>query len=74
MSGVITRRRGKPLLVIDLLHVVDIETAVQIISKWMMDKRIEVLNVVGPRESRCPGIYNNAKVIMEKLVVSFNSS
>jgi len=68
LAGELTRRRGKNLLVIDLEEVVDADVAVTIIRRWIGDYRIEILNVTGPRESRIPGIYDEVKDILERLL------
>jgi len=70
LAEVIARRRAKPLLVVDLLKVLNREMTIGFIRKWMDDKKIEVLNVSGPRESRCPGIYQDTRLIMEMLIDS----
>ena len=66
--AVLARRRCKPLLVIDLLEVVDIETVVEICRNWIKEGDIEILNVAGPRESRHRGIYHETMTIMESLI------
>lgn len=68
LAVVITRRRGKPLLVIDLLEVASRETAVEMILNWIRDNKIEAMTVTGPRESRCPGIYEDSLIIIDILV------
>ena len=70
LSAVLARRRAKPLLVVDLQNQTPFPTVISQITKWMEDRKIEILNVVGPRESRCPGIYQDAKTIMEALIDS----
>jgi hypothetical protein len=47
---------GRPCLVIDLAE----EPAPDRISKWLRECKISVLNVAGPRESGCLGIYREA--------------
>ncbi|MGH8507282.1 MAG: putative molybdenum carrier protein [Gammaproteobacteria bacterium] len=50
-------RNSKPRIIIDLQH----PPRTEIIYEWMVDNRIEVLNVAGPRESKQHGIYTQAK-------------
>ena len=33
-----------------------------ILSKWINEHSIKVLNVAGPRESKCPGIHSRALI------------
>lgn len=47
-------RLKKPFLIISLT---DKKQDVYTIQTWIQDNNIEVLNVAGPRESSCPGIY-----------------
>ncbi len=49
-------RYRRPLLSIDLEHVSSPEQ----VTSWAEAQGIEVLNVAGPRESRCPGITDKA--------------
>ncbi len=50
----VTRR--KPCMVFDPYEETDIDNIVQ----WLQQCQIKVLNVAGPRESKCPGIYQQA--------------
>ena len=68
LAGVLARRRCKMLLVIDILQVVDLDTAIMIIRKWLKENNIESLNITGPRESRCQGIYEQTKAIISKII------
>ena len=49
-------RLGKPYLVLDLSK----QPTVSSVRTWVRQHRIRVLNIAGPRESRCPGIYREA--------------
>jgi len=69
MAQIITRRRGKPCLVIDLQLTYNYEKTSRAILDWVEDNKIEVLNITGPRESRCPGIYGDAKALLGKLIL-----
>ncbi len=68
LAGELARRRGKPYLVIDLLEVVDTNTASTLIRNWLRENKIEILSISGPRQSRCPGIYESTKAILEKVI------
>ncbi len=57
----LARRLSKPCLVIDLDHLPSDEP----VGVWLEDHRIAVLNVAGPRESKCPGIYRDALVFLQ---------
>jgi hypothetical protein len=48
----LTRRHGKPCLVIDLKKPADSSS----LKTWLEKNRIRVLDVAGPRESKKPGI------------------
>lgn len=62
-----TIKHGKPSLIVQL-------DAVQLIQpeqvvRWIEEQQISVLNVAGPRESKCPGgIYNEAFGFMERVL------
>ncbi len=56
-------QRSRPLLVVDLAEPLDCD----IILRWVWRSKIQHLNVAGPRESYCPGIYQAARVFLEKL-------
>ena len=52
----IAKKLGKPCLVLDLTEAPK-ESAVK---AWAAEYNVRVLNVAGPRESKCPGIYAQA--------------
>lgn len=59
---------GKPCLVLDLLT----SPASETVRTWIEANGIRVLNVAGPRESGCPGIYDQAVAFLRQcLGVSF---
>jgi hypothetical protein len=47
---------GKPHCVVDLGRQADPDR----IRAWCLAQQLRVLNVAGPRESECPGIYEQA--------------
>jgi hypothetical protein len=67
LTAVLALRYNKPLLVVDLSSVTDPERLAQRIIEWLRLHKIRVLNVAGPRESTCPGIYARAKWVLDAL-------
>lgn len=58
------RRLGKPCLVLDLSHQ---EATTAAVLSWSQEHDIRILNIAGPRESKCPGIYTQAKEFLRQL-------
>ena len=56
MTIELAEQHGKPCLVLDLAE----EPNAATVHDWLRTHRIRVLNVAGPRESKCPGIYAQA--------------
>ena len=57
---------GKPKLIIqlDAAKVIDPEKVI----RWIKENYVNVLNIAGPRESKCPGgIYGEALAYLEKV-------
>ena len=54
----------KPVLIIDLEHPVD----TGIFKDWLKQHRIGILNIAGPRESKQPGIYQQAVDLLRILL------
>ncbi len=57
-------RTRRPHLIIDL----DASPDHDRVSCWLRSTRIRVLNVAGPRESGCPGIYAGARAFLDRLL------
>lgn len=57
---------ARPLLVIDLAGDVDAESAAADVRDWIEGERIGTLNVAGPRESQAPGIYKQARGLLDR--------
>jgi len=57
-------RLGKPVLLID----VNEPCKVSEVADWLTRNRIAVLNVAGPRESECPGMFQEAKQFLRALL------
>lgn len=53
----------KPCLIVDL----EKKNEVEGVKRWIETNRILVLNVAGPRESKCPGIYQESKEFLKKI-------
>lgn len=60
----VARRLLKPCLVLDLDRLPGDEP----VRAWLEAHRIAVLNVAGPRESKCPGIYRDALVFLQHVL------
>jgi hypothetical protein len=59
-------RHGKPCLV---LEVSAEQPSPATARAWALEHGIRILNVAGPRESKCPGIYEEAKALLRQLLV-----
>jgi hypothetical protein len=57
-------QRQKPCLVVDLSADVDLA----VIRRWLAEHAIRTLNVAGPRESGAPGIYQQARTLLGRLL------
>ena len=57
-------RLDRPMLILNLEADPDPATARQ----WLASLRVRLLNVAGPRESGCPGIYQQARAFLEALL------
>jgi hypothetical protein len=63
----LAKKYKKPCLVIDLAK----DGSPDTVTKWVQANRIQILNVAGPRESKCPGIHGRA---LEFLRVALKTS
>lgn len=59
------RSQKKPVLLITLDKVTAEEASLQC-QQWIRSMHPKCLNVAGPRESKCPGIYDHARSILRK--------
>ena len=57
-------RSHKPCLIIDLDQPAKVEAS----RTWVSEHQIRTLNVAGPRESKSPGIYEQAMAFLHQLV------
>lgn len=60
-------KHGRPSLHIDL-EVINGFKAAQIITTWIADQRIKVLNVAGPRATKDPKIYEAVKEVLKAVL------
>ena len=74
LTAILALRYNKPLLVVDLARITDPEQLAQRIIGWLRLHKIRVLNVAGPRESTCPGIYARAKRVLDVLLAKMRQS
>lgn len=56
-------RQGKPYKLIDI-EVVNTHTAADLVTNFVSEFDVNILNVAGPRLSGCPGIYDYVKETM----------
>ncbi|GFO68188.1 hypothetical protein GMLC_17670 [Geomonas limicola] len=57
------REHGRPHLILQL----DQEPDLDICRTWIEENRLSTLNIAGPRESKCPGIYGKAFALLRRL-------
>ena len=57
-------RHRRPCLVIDLDERADADK----VRRWLADRRVETLNVAGPRESQSPGIGARAAAFLKEVL------
>lgn len=62
-TAAVAKRLGKPLQIIDLTS----RPQVAPLRAWLASHDVHVLNVAGPRESKAPGIYQQAKRFLLRL-------
>lgn len=60
---------GKPYLVVDLSQ----NPTLSSLSAWVESCKIKTMNVAGPRESKCPGIYKQTSEFLEKWILSLQT-
>jgi len=60
----VARKVGKPCLVVDLNE----EPSESAVQAWAEEHEVRVLNVAGPRESKCPGIYAQAAQFLRTIL------
>jgi len=60
----LAQKHRKPCLVVQL----DENEDPGAVSQWLSEKGVKVLNIAGPRESKCPGIYESALLFVRRLL------
>ena len=59
----VATRLGRPCLVLDLAE----QPTPSAVHEWVNAHGIKILNVAGPRESKCPGIYAQASAFLREV-------
>jgi len=62
----LARRLRKPSVVVDLAQ----QTNISPLLDWISAHNIQTLNIAGPRESKCPGIYAEASKFLRHVLSS----
>lgn len=57
-------KHRKPYLTVELRQ----KAKPAVVREWARSRRIHILNVAGPRESKIPGIYAKAKLFLEAII------
>jgi predicted Rossmann-fold nucleotide-binding protein len=60
----VAKKWGKPCLVLNFSD----QPTPLIARQWLTEQSIRILNVAGPRESKCPGIYDQAMGFLRKVL------
>lgn len=60
----------KPCLILDLAGPVDTAAVIA----WLTVNNIQILNIAGPRENKCPGIYHKARNELNRILSSIHNS
>jgi hypothetical protein len=66
------QKQNKPYLLADLSR--QPQENAEIIIKWVQAHHIEILNLAGPRESSCPGIYKSCLTVLITILPRLKSS
>lgn len=66
LTSKFARTLTKPYLTVQL-DGDNLSTAIQQLHEWLQSQHILVLNIAGPSEGRCPGIYGRALSLMDAL-------
>lgn len=61
---------ARPFHVVDLAY----DRKVPVVLDWLKTHKISTLNIAGPRETKSPGIYNEAKAFLSQLLKSASNS
>ena len=66
----LARKHRKPCLHVDLGGERDVLEAARTVRAWILDHRIQVLNVAGPRASNDPRIYDLTRALLRVVISS----
>ncbi len=66
------QKRGKPFLKIDLSKP-QFENIERIVN-WLEKYNINILNIAGPRESICPGIYKTSSELLKEAFINLKNT
>jgi hypothetical protein len=58
------RCQRKPYMLVDLSH----KPTAEVVRNWLITNNIRILNIAGPRESECSGIYAQAAAFLRRLL------
>ncbi len=58
------KTKRKPFFLIDLSMNIDTSK----VKEWIIYNDLKTINIAGPRESNCPGIYQQSKEILSKVL------
>ena len=58
---------NKPLMIIQL----DQDYQRTAVIKWFQENKIQILNIAGPRESKIPGIHDQAKKFLNQILSGY---
>ncbi|MBV0932026.1 putative molybdenum carrier protein [Marinobacterium weihaiense] len=60
-------KKGKPFKLIDMSMITHESAAVSLLE-FVCDNRVGCLNVAGPREGRCPGVYDYVFMLVARMI------
>lgn len=61
------KNKNKPYLIVNISEKDAIESNMNTIRDWVLENKIETLNIAGPRESQDPGINQLSQTFLESL-------
>ena len=65
LTAEIARRRGKPILVLDLAdRDISRADAIAELRSWIVRNEVRTLNVAGPRQSEAPGMHEEVRAFL----------
>ena len=64
------RQHNRPLLKIDLSEPCDAAK----VREWLAAHQIKILNIAGPRESTCPGVFERSSAFLKRVLIPENAS